>query len=239
LKNSKGFALVVLLSLVPALSAGILLVFSILTIFEKDLELKHTCRLLGIDGQKKVSTQIRNLFKLNPQALRLKLIEAQALQQLALNPNPAVKLASAAKLKKVRAQQEILDTRQKQILNYGNLIMTSNFIKTQTALRNATVDKVSPLIHFDLISLSGTSPRMAVRTNMDGLAPTYTTQPNFNEAQALVHFWQYQLSVTSPFSKFLNGKFKISRSCSVTLKEEGDTWIPQIGAAKSLWKSAW
>lgn len=239
MKSSKGFALILLLSLIPVMTAAILLVFSSLIIFNKDLELKHTCRLFGIEGQKKASTQIKNLFKLNPQATRLKLLEVQVLQQLALNPNPAIKITAVAKLQKIRAKQELLDIRQKQILKYGNFLMSSNYLRAQSVLRRTASEKISPLIHFELISLSGISPQLAVRPLMAGLAPTYGVKANFYEAQALAHSWQYQLSVASPFSKFLNGRFKLSRSCFVTLKQEGEMWTPLIGTAKSLWKSAW
>ena len=239
MKKTKGFALILMLSLIPVMTSGILLTFATLMVLEADLALKYSCRLTGLQGQKKVAPLLKNLLHLNKNALQLRIMETQALQQLAMNPNPAAKIAAELRLQKIRAKQEVLDVQQKEIIKHGNAILLSAFELTQQKLKIISTQNQSILLRFQLLSLDGRAPLLAVHPTMVGLAPTYGPLPTFEEDQALAHSWQYQVTVARPFSKFLHGDFKINKSCAVTLKKEGESWIPQIAKAKFLSKSAW
>lgn len=242
LKNNKGFALALILGLVPLLIAGLVFTFSLVSTIQTDLSLKYACRNGGIQGQKKVAPLLESLMSLNPKAHHLKkeyLQTQDALASAIAAQNPILIARYTAKLATIEAQRLALDIRQKQIIQQSNIHLTWAHAKTKTQLRLESNKMSNPLLKLQIESLRGTAPLLAVRPDTPDLAPTYSPERDFEIKQALAHEWQYRLGVRAPYSSFLKSEFTLKKTCSVTLRKEDSSWVIKIIKGKFSWRSAW
>jgi hypothetical protein len=237
--NHKGFALAITMALLPVLVGLFLLLFAILGVNQFNLSTQQACREGGLRGQQQVAPLLKQLLDLNPKALQLKLAEIQAQIRLAAATLPPLVAAAEAHLAYIQMQRRILDLRQKQLIQQSNILLLRAHFQTKSALRTA-LTKGLPTFNYlkiDNQQFSTTAPRLAVRPESSDVAPAYRPVDNFDNQQALAHSWQYQLRVRSPFQNFLMADLKWSPSCSVTLKQDGSSWVPKIKKVKSLSRS--
>lgn len=242
LKNNNGFALALILSLIPFFVAGLVFAFSFVNIIQTDLALKYICREGGLQGQQKVSGLLESLLSLNPKARDLKREQIQTEKSLASARalgNPFLIASYSAKLAKIVAQRLQLDIRQKQLIQQSNIHLSRAHSDTKIELRKQSENVTNPLLKFQLASLQGTAPTLAVRPDTPDMAPTYSPERDFENKQALAHEWQYRLSVRAPYSSFLKNEFTLKKTCAVTLRKENSSWVIKIIKGRSSWKSAW
>ncbi|MFS4459528.1 hypothetical protein [Bdellovibrio sp. HCB2-146] len=240
--NNKGFALAITMALLPVLLGLGLLLFTALGIMQFNQQTQYMCRSGGLQGQKLVAPLLKSLLALNSLAVKLKADEALAQARLytAMATGNATAIATAEmRLLKIQEKRADLDQKQKMLIRESNRLLSINHKYTQGKIRQALQEglpKISYLkIDFQLNPT--TAPELAVRPDYTDIAPTYSPVDKFDEQQALAHSWQYRLRVRNSFQNFLDGDIKWSPSCSVTLKQEGSSWVPKIRKAKSSSKS--
>lgn len=236
--NQKGFALAITMALLPVLLGLFLLLFAILGVNQFNLSTQQACREGGLRGQQNVSPLLQQLLALNPRAINLKIAEYQAQLRLASAislGNPPAIAAARTHLSAVQLQRKTLDLKQKQIIQQSNLLLVAAHNKTAASLRLALSQGLPTFNYLKIDSRQyvNSAPKLAVRPESSDMAPVYRTVENFDTQQALVHSWQYQLRVRSPFQNFLMADLKWSPSCAVTLKQDGFSWIPKIKKVKS------
>ncbi|MDG0815458.1 hypothetical protein [Bdellovibrio svalbardensis] len=234
LKNEKGFALALMMALLPILIGLILVTFAIVSFVQIDLKLHQICRSESLKGQEAVAPLLKSLLALNPLALKLKLELIQAKAQ-AVSGNPA----ALARLAQVEAKVLKLITQQQQLIKQSNLLLLKAHTSNQIKLWNEKDQtlRTIPLFKSELQVLSSKVPTLAVRPDSIDRPPTYSPAENFSNRQALEQRWQYRLSITKPLQPFLTGNYVFEKSCAVTLKEENSKWFPQMKRDRSLSKS--
>ena len=238
LKNRNGFAMAVVMALLPILLGAMFFAFSTISFVQADLKLKHVCRSEGIKGQEEVAPLLKELLGLNPKALKLKAREIQlkiqiAAAELAENHYQAIKLGQ--ELVKVQEERRVLDEKQKQLIKQANISLRNSYQSAQRKLdyENKYLQSLDSLLKSSLQVKSSRIPELAVRPDYTDTAPTYSTTPQFDEEQSLVQQWQYSLAVVKPLQPFLQGDFKFQKSCAVTLKKESNQWVAKIRKDKS------
>ncbi|WP_413575885.1 hypothetical protein ACLVWU_15985 [Bdellovibrio sp. HCB290] len=223
--NQKGFALALMVPLLPVILAFGLMSYMALGFMQLDQKFKYACRTGGLAGQEKAGKQIEALLKLNPQAQKLidRLRQAE-LEQRAGSPK------AAAKILVITGLQSILRIRQEQIILQGNLALQSaqqNMAQKLRQVRTEMSDYDS-LYSSQTVIFSRLAPRLAVSPDSSDIAPTFRTLPDIENRQALVQNWQYHLRTPRHLRGFLNGDFSFKKSCSVTITEKGNSWLPKI-----------
>jgi len=236
--NQKGFALAMMMALLPVMVGLFLLMSAVLGVNQFNLRTQQACREGGLRGQEQVAPLLKKLLGLNPQAVKLKTAEAQAqarLKAAIAAQNPPVITAARAHLLIIQLQRRTLDLRQKQLIQQSNLALLQAHRKTHQALGGALNEGLPTFNYLKIVSHRNFSspPKLAVRPESSDVAPTYRTSVNFESDQALAHSWQYQLQVRSSFQNFLMADLKWNPACAVTLKEENLSWVPKIKKVKS------
>lgn len=231
--NQKGFALALMVVLLPVVLAAGLASYAAMTFLQIEQRFLYTCRSGGIDGQEKAGKQIDALLKLNPKATRLIAEEKSAKAALVaaeMSTNPYAIAKAEARLRYVQGKQEILNLRQKAIVIAGNSALQTaqqNTARKLGLLTSEITDYKSLFETSARIELK-TPPRLAVSPEGADIAPTYRTDPDIEQRQALVHKWQYQLRVQRHLQGFISGDFKFKKSCAITVTEKGSSWTPKI-----------
>ncbi|NUN04407.1 MAG: hypothetical protein HUU57_01480 [Bdellovibrio sp.] len=242
LKSEKGFALAMIMALLPVFVVGLIILFSVVNVTQTDLSVKHVCRKEGLTAQKRVAPLLTSLLNLNPLArsLRLQLLAAQAARALAIaQQNWLLVDKQTKKINELMQKRKELDIRQKQIIQQSNLILAFHHSATRTRLRQTLQSRSDVLMSLQMRAFNGKAPKLAVRPDDSDIAPPYSPQEDFEHKQSLAHEWQYRLSVRRPFSLFVSNEFDFKKSCAVTLVKENSKWQPTVSKGKFSWKSAW
>lgn len=242
--NRQGFALALILALLPVLVGGFFAASLSIGLIQSDLKLKHICRSEGLLSQEKVGHHLEKLFALNPRAAHLKLQLhsariAFAAAVAAQNPLSAARLAQ--QISQIREKQTRLDFRQKQLINESNreLLLSSQRIRKRLQADGSKILEGFPGLRVSFQTGVAKPPHLAVSPDSLDIAPIYRPQESFEQMQTLAHNWHYQIELLRPFSSFFRGRMRFEKSCSVTLSQKGFKWVPKIAKGKSLSKSAW
>lgn len=244
LKSEKGFAAILVISLLPCLLAGLFLVAVLMSFLQTDLELKHRCRNGGLTGQALVRPHLASLLALNPLATTLKIQENTLLVKLAAaisSGNVPAITALKVQLAKIRQRRQELDIRQKQLIQQSNLVLSRSHSSTAFDIRRRSQElkKKFFFLNLSLRTLPEEAPDLAVRPDSPDIAPTYSPEENFETRQALAHRWQYRLTPHGPLAHFLSGTFQFEKACAVTLTKEVRGWKTLITKGKYSLKSVW
>ncbi len=138
LRNQKGFALVIVMSILPVLIAGFFLAWASIGFIQQDLAMKYACRQQGIEGQKHVAPLLQKLLSLNPKAIGLKiqLHTTQAALAAAVAAQNYFKMAELGrKLQKIEAKRGELDAEQKRIIQESNRHLSTYHSRGQQDIR--------------------------------------------------------------------------------------------------------
>lgn len=242
LKNEKGFAVAMIMALLPVFIVGLIVMFSVVNATQTDLAVKHMCRKEGLSAQKRVAPLLSTLLNLNPlaQSLKMQLLAAEAALAVAVaQQNWFAAATQSKKISEIKQKRKELDIRQKQIIEQSNLILERNHSNTKIRLRQTLQARSNVLMNLKIRDFKGKAPQLAVRPDSSDTAPTYSPKEEFEQKQSLAHEWQYRLSVRRPFSIFVSNEFDFKKSCSVTLVKEISKWQPTVSKGKFSWKSAW
>lgn len=239
--DKKGFALILMLALLPLLTAGLLMIFAMMGFMQTDLALKHACRSGGLQGQRTIKPLLGSLLALNPLAQTLRLQKIKAQQELILATNPPALLAATAKLGRIQQKQKELDMRQKQLIRQSNMLLDRSHSGTRRQILKEAQQSSSRLFFLETkrhleFSLA---PKLAVRPDSSDLAPTYSPVDDFESEQALAHRWQYKIALRPPFRNLLPAVFHFDKACAVTLTKESSEWKVKITKGRFSLKSVW
>ncbi|QDK46772.1 hypothetical protein DOM22_17215 [Bdellovibrio sp. ZAP7] len=230
LSDQKGFALALMVALLPIVLAAGLASYAAMTFLQIEQRFLYTCRSGGIDGQENAGKQIDALLKLNPKATRLIQKEQRALAKIAATAGTPAQAAAIIEHEAILAQQGILKIRQQQIIIQGNFALQISQQNTarKLGLLTADINGYKSLFETSARIEPKAAPKLAVSPEGADIAPTYRTDSDIERRQALVHKWQYQLRVQQHLQSFISGDYKFNKSCAVTVTEKGSSWTPKI-----------
>lgn len=242
MKTPKGFASILLLSMVPLVLAGGLLVFTAFSFLKTDLGTLNLCRALQLEVQNKAGKNLDKLLKLNPQALKLRLAQRRAEKSIYMavqSGNPAAIAAAEAFFLKVQMQRQALHLRQRTLIETTNVSLKMGGATLQRRLLqewNFHSQPVSSWLQGRLQLAGAKIPELSVKPDFFEVAPMYEPVLQFEEAQAWTQNWHLELKTLSWAEKFLKFHGRFQRSCTTSLYSENATWIAKLKKAKSLWK---
>ncbi len=234
IKNQKGFATILLMSLLPVLLTLICFSWFFLSIRQVKSESAHICRATLLNGQKKAAAPLRILLALNKKAvsLEIQLQKANLRLKLAIASQNAVAFAAAtAAILRIKAQQKSLSYQQKSLISWANkeLLQTSleAKIKVQQKLSKQSY-LLKNLLSLLNIQVKSFSTKLAVEAiNPMSLAPSYRPKSDFERQQSLRVHWKYKLQTNQ--NKWASAFLKIDKnfkdSCVASLKARGNGWI--------------
>lgn len=233
ISNRRGFALAMILGLLPILFGGFFTTSLAIGVIQSDLKLKFLCRSEGLRAQEKVGHHLQKLMSLNPRAaqLRLQIQSARiALAAAIAAQNPVAVTKLSQRIAHLTKLQSSLDIRQKQLINESNRELSTRYHRTQGLLRTNGAQALNsfPGLLFKFENRSGKLPRLAVEPDNPGLAPLYRLQTGFEQKQTLAHRWQFQLVIRPPISRYIGTNFSFEKSCLTTLRQKGLIWVPKI-----------
>ncbi len=203
LEGQKGFALLFLLSFLPVVVAGILILYFSQLLTSNWMQASHICRTELLKVQKVAGSRISELLKLNPQARLLRRLKTQAQLELATAialQNPAMIAKANSDLIRIKTLQSNLDLAQRFIVERANLEMTlglqkaAGFIRRQSQVMQSRNPR---FIQFEIRSVRTVSQSLAVYPDRTDIAPVYELKEPFQETQALSVSWIAQFQTVS------------------------------------------
>lgn len=236
--DQKGFANILLISILPFLLAALLLAFACAGLIQFEMRMNHLVWTAQIEAQKKARKHIRNLMSKNTTASGLKLSYNAAYTAYMVAP-PYLKPVLKIRLEQVMARRRVLDLQQKAIIIEANLELLSHSAKTYQRLLSEGRNQASKMSPILLATFSASMPKrtkLAVEPASSDVAPVYRTKTGFSKLQALEQSWQYGIRMKSPLSSFLSAAADFKRSSKITLYEAGAGWDIEIVRDKSLSK---
>ncbi|MNJ99850.1 hypothetical protein D3C87_176310 [compost metagenome] len=242
IQSQKGFSAVLILTLLPALLAFFFLVHLGIGFIQFELRLNHVCRQTHINTQNKVGVYLKKLLELNPKALKLRQAEALAQKAVLAAVGTPAYPAAQARLLQVQLQRQMLAQQQQELLRISNQTLIIGFERSRKGLhreQQSFTPSLRPLLSTQFALIPGKAPRLAVRPDFPDTAPAYFPENDFEEQQALVQKWQYNVKVSPLFKFFLDGQFKFEKDCAVTLSQEALSWTAKIHKVRSSPKSPW
>lgn len=231
--NQRGFALAIMVPLLPVLLALGLASYAVITFLQIEQRFSYTCRSGNLIGQEKAGKQIDALLKLNPKASLLITREFAAKAELAVataSENIPGVMRAERKLNSIHEEQEVLHLRQKAIIQQGHMALMMAQQKTSRDLGLMTTELTNYRSLFETTARISPSsaPPLAVSPEGSDIAPTYRTDADIETKQKLAHRWQYQLRVNSHLQSFISGNFRFEKSCAVSVTQKGSSWVPKI-----------
>ncbi len=228
MKSQNGFAIILLISILPLVLAGGLTLFFAFGFLKSDLSTLNVCRAKQLEIQNKAGKNLSNLIKLNPKALRLRLAQVRAERALVAAMEsglpPAIAAAEAALLK-VQMQRQTLDFKQKALIQTANSWLSWGGVDLQKELTREWSLHNAPLKSWVQVSLQLTKakvPKLSVQADLPEVAPAYKFMPQFEEAQTWDQAWRLEFKTISWAQKFLNFSGRFQRSCMTSLYPDSD-----------------
>lgn len=244
MNSIKGFATILMLSLLPVLLAGGLLVTTLFSFLKADLSVLNVCRALQLEVQSKAARNLEKLLKLNPRALKLRISQRKVEKALTLamkSGNPAALAAAEAFLLKVQMQRQALDLRQRSLIEAANRALSLGGSELPRHMLQEWKDHMHPLhswIHSRLQLTDSQVPLLPVRPDFVEIAPLYELQSPFEDLQTWNQHWVLEFNTDSWAKRFLKFHGRFQRSCSTSLYAEDALWVAKLKKVKSLWRGS-
>lgn len=239
--NSKGFATVSILALVPLLLSVLVVISAGLIAMRIDGKSRHLCRLSVLRSQSEIAVRLQRLMGLNPGARWLRLKREMAETKFLTAPTPPLKAVALAELQQVIAEQMVYSARQKSLLIEGRTLSFLAPTRARASVREAFATESSlPLQRIGRFGLRFSSRALAPRFEViakpaDSPTPDYEPSPDFSERQTLDLQWSVQMDALLPewLSPLINAtELNLQASCSGTI-EKGDTqWSARLKTDK-------
>lgn len=225
MNNQKGFATVLILSLLPFLIALVTGLYVMIGWLEGRSERLNHCRRTLLKGLEQVALPLDGLLALNPRAIQLRVELSLALQKLAVataSGNLPAIAAAQLQVTKVRMRQVSLDQQQKTLLKSAQLLLNSFPLRVQTHLAASSYGFVA---HRQFRRLQ---MRLAIRPDAPTLAPIYELEEPFELKQAVAFEWQDHFQLRGPLGHFLKAGGQKREVCAVTLSKGQDRWRSKL-----------
>jgi hypothetical protein len=236
INSERGFATVLLMTLVPLVLAMGAAGFFTFAFLKEDLATLNVCRAEQLQVQDKVARIMMKLFRWNPRALRLRKQQARAEEELeaAIATGDVPEIAAAnAKLIVIFGQRELLALDQKALIASANLALKAGNVHSAQLIRGEWQAHHRPLRSWldGAIAMGpSTAPELAIVPDIPDTAPAYEPAADFENKQSWSQTWTVQFKVIGGFSHFLNYGGHFARSCTTSIYPERQKWIAKLKA---------
>lgn len=229
MKHDRGFALVLLLALLPALLSGFAALLLTLGLVQTRSKLRNSCRRTLLGGLESAGRELKTLIDLNTPAQELRTsisVTKAAISAASAAGQVEVAAALEVKLRSLQVQQILLDLRQRSLV-----------VAAQTAI-TAAQSKALAGVAGDGNSVVTARPRgfSAVRPAVhrvgSGPAPDYALDSSFSDAQKLEQQWQSDFALPGALGKFLNVTGHLEETCAATLQPGDGPWRARLAEDK-------
>lgn len=243
--NQNGFALTLLVSLLPVLVCMTLGLFYLSAWLLPNENILHICRegLLHAEADSKKS--IDSLIELNKTilVLRKSRLAAELSYSAALaSGTPAAIVATKAILDSIIAAQKVILSRQLVIILEGNHALFQGLRDTRNQIQAAIDKSEHEQKSFNRVEghLNFSFPRLlAVRKieSPDDGPPIYEIENEIRSKQALHVSWKLSEQLQKGLSKWNHLKLEKNTSCTASLELTDSKLIPVLIRDKYLWSS--
>lgn len=237
-KKNQGFALVLLLSLLPLLLTGLLGVAALIPMLRHLQVGEDHCRKGALNSQARLIDGLEELIKLSQVAEKLYKLESKALkaQRTSLG-NPAAYKAATALLESIRAAQRALNARQAVLRLSTNRGAHALFKQATRDLHRAQKYLGSS---FSPAPARVQGAELKVKVKRMGSSHIYEPLEPLEKLQVVRATWSFEPLAHFPAwaqSLFPSlGSLKIQ--CAASAKKKGDKqWEPLLNGVKRQWKS--
>lgn len=245
LKNEKGFIQIFLLSLLPIVLSGILVLLFSQFFLKNWMESVHICRTELLATQKATQDHLERLMDLNPMAKSLRIALKMAQIQLAIAiamtpPNPALVAKAKAEIARIQQQRKQLELLQKSTILAANLEMARGVQSVVSKLRlqsQKLQSRLPDLFEFRIHSIRPFPTTLAVRPDKPDIAPVYELQKPFTQKQALSVSWISEFKTKhAERYQWIQNRHKKKDGCSASLFSEAQDFSEGLVEDKSSWK---
>lgn len=243
--NQNGFALTLLVSLLPILLCSTLGIFYFSAWLHPNERVLQICREGLLNTQHETIKRIDSLVELNKTVLILRKsrLAAETSYNSALASGiPVAILASKLVLEAVIAAQKIIYGRQLVLIFEGNRSLFNGLIETKKRIQ-AAFDKTKQdqkiFNQFDGHLNFSLPPPLAVRKieSPDDGPPTYEIENEIMSKQALHVSWKLSEQLLKGLSKWNSQKLEKKSSCTTSLELTNEKLSPVLIRDKFLWNS--
>jgi hypothetical protein len=241
--NQKGFVQILMISLLPVILSGLLVILFTQFISKNWMQSLHICRTNLLSAQKKTRTHLKRLMDLNALAksLRLALKMAQAELAFAIaTENPGSAAKATADIMRIQEQRKRLDLLQKSLIVRANLEMNNGLRKTVSELNLQSFQlqsRLPDLFDFRIHSIQTTPNTLAVQPDMPDVAPVYELKKPFTESQALSVSWISEFRTKNHQRyQWIQNSHKKKDSCTASLFSAKENFSEGLTEDRSFWK---
>lgn len=237
LKNEEGFALVLLLSLLPMIVSGMFCILALSWFFCEKEKIQMTCERKNLAAQNELIDGANRLIALNPRVEALVLEKRMAEIEVAASVTPVDKAAAVAHLMIVRMRILALRAQQLLLIRTSEALALEELARIELAARSEAQHITSTwnapralqsITHFEL-------PVMQVDPHFsDPMIPTYRIPENFSRRQTIDV--DILIAGPQPFPKWIDplwkGTFHWQENCSSHPQRGGFGWQSHLGRAR-------
>ena len=237
--GQKGFAYVMMLSLIPLLLSGFLFLLFSQFLLQNWMKSLSLCRTELLLTQKEVGAQLQKLMGLNPIAktLRARMKIAQLHLAMALQSgNPAAIIAIQKKIHEITRAQEQLDDLQKSIVRASNQRMRRGQEKVFEMLKqqNQQVQAQDLLLfRYHIRPMNASPQELSVQPDRPDRAPIYELKHDFESQQALHVSWISKFQTTHQTGNpWIQNQHKKIGTCGASISQEKNRFKERLRAVK-------
>lgn len=239
-RDQSGFALVLLVTLLPLLLGGILFLYFATTQIEIRSHLNQVCRAELLEIQEEGSSLIKSLMALNKLIDVVKWADFIAgIATVLAFFNPGLIAVVRGILRLTKSARTAIPKIQKLILFGLGPGLTQKLLKVRATLLETLNEYTSKTENLLLISDkvfigNYVRPLSVEPKNPKARLTKYKLREDFSKKQNIFLLWQYQLTSNSEIFPWTPWKQKFHGYCSATLREE-EPWEPVLYVDKLIW----
>jgi len=245
LKNKHGFALILMLALMPLIMSAMIAYLLLNTSLQTWMNSLHLCRTQLLETQNQVGRDLDELLQTNNlvKTVRTQIVTTQLAIVAA---TAAYQLYAVPPLQKAllgfQQEERAIGALQKGLIVSANAKMKLGSLNAQRKIQAQYRDLAPKMIEFvslKLVSSRYATKRLAVKADRPSApAAVYELENNFKQRQSLSVFWTTEIKIIdSQWSKnWFRFSSQKSESCSSTLEKKDEQWKSILNEDKSLLK---
>lgn len=245
LKTQHGFALVLMLALMPLIMSAMIAYLLLNTTLQTWMNSMHICRTELLETQSQVGLDLEKLMQTND-AVRTVRTQILTTQLAIVAATAAYQFYAVPPLQKTllffQQEERALGVLQKGLIASATAKMNIGSMNAQRKIQAQYRDLAPKLIEFvsiKLLSSRSVMKRLAVKADRPSApAAVYELENNFKQRQTLSVFWTTEMKIIE--SQWSNNWFRFktqkSESCASTLEQEDKQWKSILNEDKPLLK---
>lgn len=238
LKSAKGFALTLLLALLPLLLTALLGAAALTPLLSKLTLAEDQCRKGTLNAQSVLLTSLSRLLKLSEVNEKLYQLEMKAVKLVKSSAlNPAALKAALALLNSIRKSQQALNLAQSTLIATGE--MRAGALMARTALQLSRSQRYLGQSYLASAFLSSAT-KLHVDKIRKGSSDIYQVSANFEKAQEVSGEWDMNPMphFESWTTKFIPPMDRIHIRCTAGVQRKGaQSWEPVVIEVRRSLKS--